>query len=284
MTDIQWFPGHMAKARREVSEKLSWVDIIVELVDARLPLSSQNPILQDLVHNKKWVRVLNKADLADPNLTQAWLQAFQAEGRPSLAIDAQHNQGIRRLQGVLLDQMADRRAQLEAKGVKPPAIRLMIIGIPNVGKSTLINRFVGKNMAQTGAKPGVTRAQRWLKIGRDFELLDTPGILWPKFEDAEVGKKLALTGAIKDQLLHMDDLALYLLEALRAFYPQVLTDKLKLQPDQVASLDTPDLLLALTRQWGYQEDYDRASQDLIHRFRQGRLGRISLDREPGHGS
>ena len=207
---IQWFPGHMAKAKREAKEKLNLVDIVIELVDARIPESSRNPLIDEIVGNKPRIMVLNKADLADPAKTQAWINYYQSQGIHALSIDAQHGKGLKQLEKQCQLLMSDYFAKQAAKGVKPRAIRLMILGIPNVGKSTLINRFVGKNQAITGNKPGVTKAQRWLKVGRNFELLDTPGILWPKFDDPLVGKKLALTGAIKDQLVHMDDLALYL--------------------------------------------------------------------------
>ena len=215
---IQWFPGHMAKAKREAKEKLNLVDIVIELVDARIPESSRNPLIDEIVGNKPRIMVLNKADLADPAKTQAWINYYQSQGIQALAIDAQHGKGLKQLEKQCQALMSDYFAKQAAKGVKPRAIRLMILGIPNVGKSTLINRFVGKNQAITGNKPGVTKAQRWLKVGRNFELLDTPGILWPKFDDPLVGKKLALTGAIKDQLVHMDDLARRLHISKRTLY------------------------------------------------------------------
>lgn len=286
MSTIQWFPGHMAKARREASEKLKLVDIVLELVDARIPESSRNPIIDDIVKDKPRIMVLNKADIADRKATQAWINHFEAEGFRAIAIDAQHSIGLKQLEKMCRDLMADYFEKQAAKGVKPRAIRLMILGIPNVGKSTLINRFVGKNQAITGNKPGVTKAQRWLKIGRDFELLDTPGILWPKFEDPKVGQKLALTGAIKDQLLHMDDLALALIGFLRHHNPEKLAQRTKLNLEEMLEKTNVDLLIQLTQVMGLKEDYETASTRLIQEFRQQKWGNLSLDipyQEARHG-
>lgn len=206
---IQWFPGHMAKARREVMEKLKYVDIVFELIDARLPLSSRNPMMDQIIQQKPRLVLLNKGDLADPEQTRLWQKYFQQKGYHTLVINAQANKGVNRILPEAKAALEEKLTRERAKGLKPRAIRAMCIGIPNVGKSTLMNRLVGKKIAQTGNKPGVTKGQQWLRHDKDLELLDTPGILWPKFEDPEIGKKLALTGAIKDQLLHMDDLAIY---------------------------------------------------------------------------
>lgn len=278
MNNIQWFPGHMAKARREATEKLNLVDVVIELVDARIPESSRNPMIKDIIGNKPSIMVLNKADIADPIITNQWLQHYNDNGQTALAIDAQHSKGLNALEKACKAVMQPYFDKQKAKGVKPRAIRLMILGIPNVGKSTLINRFVGKNQAQTGNKPGVTKAQRWLKVGLDFELLDTPGILWPKFEDKAVGTKLAVSGAIKDTLLHMDDLALYLLEQLVAFYPEALHKKYQITSDQQKSLSGVELLLTITKKMGLKDNYDEASIRLIYEFRQHKLGSITLDR------
>lgn len=277
MSTIQWFPGHMAKARREASEKLNLVDIVVELVDARIPESSRNPMIDEIIKQKPRIIVLNKVDLADNQMTNQWLKYYEEQGYKALAIDAQHNKGLNQLEKACKLLMEPYFEKQKAKGVKPRAIRLMILGIPNVGKSTLINRFVGKNQAITGNKPGVTKAQRWLKMGKDFELLDTPGILWPKFEDPAVGKKLALTGAIKDQLLHMDDLAMYFIDILRSNYPEMLTQKFKLSPEQIAESPTVDLLLMITKYMGLKDDFEQASQRLIYDYRQQRYGNLTLD-------
>ena len=206
---IQWFPGHMNKAKREVSEKLKYVDIVFELVDARLPLSSRNPLLDQILQQKPRLIILNKTDLADPQQTKLWQGWFQSRGFLTVAINAHNNSTSKQVVQAAKEVLKEKRAKDKARGLKPRSIRAMVVGIPNVGKSTLMNRLVGKKIAQTGNKPGVTKGQQWLKSGNELELLDTPGILWPRFEDPAVGKKLALTGAIKDQLLHLDDIAIY---------------------------------------------------------------------------
>ncbi|MDO4432362.1 MAG: ribosome biogenesis GTPase YlqF [Aerococcaceae bacterium] len=277
MTTIQWFPGHMAKARREASEKLNLVDIVLELVDARIPESSRNPMIQEIVGAKPRIIVLNKADLANPQATQQWLNYYHEQGLPAVALDAQHSKGLKGLEKECQRIMAPYFEKQRAKGVKPRAIRLMILGIPNVGKSTLINRFVGKNQAITGNKPGVTKAQRWLKMGNSFELLDTPGILWPKFDDPDVGKKLALTGAIKDQLLHMDELALYLIQYCRQFHAETFCKRYRLTKEELESQSNVDVLLQVTKHLGLKDDYDQASMRLINDYRQQNLGAMTLD-------
>lgn len=277
MNHIQWFPGHMAKARREATEKLNLVDVVIELVDARIPESSRNPMIQEIIGQKPSIIVLNKADIADNKVTNEWLEFYRSQGLPALAIDAQHQKGLKALEQECKKIMAPYFEKQKAKGVKPRSIRLMILGIPNVGKSTLINRFVGKNQAQTGNKPGVTKAQRWLKMGKEFELLDTPGILWPKFEDPKVGQNLAITGAIKDSLLHMDDLALALIEILLERHPEVLKKNFQLTADQLETLTKVEILLEITKKMGLKDDYGEASQRLIIQYRQNKLGNISLD-------
>lgn len=275
---IQWYPGHMAKAQREAKEKMQLVDIVLELVDARIPISSQNPVLEEIIGNKPSILVLNKADMAENQQTQAWIAEFEQQGRKAVAIDAQHQRGLKELQKMIKVVMEPFFEERRAKGIKDRPIRLMILGIPNVGKSTLINRFVGKNQAITGNKPGVTKQQRWLKFAREFELLDTPGILWPKFDDPEVGIKLAITGAIKDDLLYHDDLALYLLDQYKLFAPQILAETYRLDPSTIEAGPTVDLLMHLTQRLGFKDDYDQASLRLIQDYRQLKLGNLSLDR------
>lgn len=278
MYQVQWFPGHMAKTRREVNENLNKVDIVLEIVDARLPESSRNPIIEELTQNKKSLIVLNKADLADPRYNQAWVDYYKERCLLALTLDAQHNKGLQAVSQVCKDLMADYFAKQKARGVKPRPIRLMVLGIPNVGKSTIINRFVGKNQAETGNKPGVTKAQRWLKINKDFELLDTPGILWPKFDDPATGLRLAISGAIKDQLLEMQELAQAFIGLLRQAYPQLLKDIYSLELEENQS--DAEALMAFTRIIGMQDDYPAAGQRLIYDYRQGKLGRISLEFPP----
>ncbi|MGF3076323.1 ribosome biogenesis GTPase YlqF [Facklamia sp. P12955] len=277
MNQIQWFPGHMAKAKREAKEKLNLVDLVIELTDARIPESSRNPVITEIINQKPSILALNKADLADPNLTKHWIQHYQEQGQIALAIDAQHQLGLNELKKACKDLMVDFFAKQKAKGVKPRAIRLMILGIPNVGKSTLINRFVGKNQAQTGNKPGVTKAQRWLKIGKEFELLDTPGILWPKFEDPLTGYHLALTGAIKDQLVEMQELSLVLIGHLEQFYPGLLKEFYHLE-DYHQEMAAAEILTSLTQTLKLDQDYTQAAERLIFDFRQHKLGSITLDR------
>ncbi|OTO17520.1 ribosome biogenesis GTPase YlqF [Enterococcus sp. 3G6_DIV0642] len=274
---IQWFPGHMAKARREVSEKLKFVDIVFELVDARLPISSRNPMLDQLLQQKPRLILINKTDLADPVQTKKWEQYFQAQGYLALAINAQDNQGVKAIVPTAKQVLKEKIARDKARGLKPRAIRAMVIGIPNVGKSTLMNRLVGKKIAQTGNKPGLTKGQQWLRFGTDLELLDTPGILWPKFEDPEIGKKLALTGAIKDQLIHLDDIALYGLDFFARYYPERIANRYQLKAEEEALL-APDLLMKITEKRGYKDNYDRGSELVVFDIRQGKLGRYTLDR------
>ena len=251
---IQWFPGHMAKARREVSEKMKYVDIVFELVDARLPLSSRNPMLDQIIQQKPRLVLLNKADLADPQQTRLWQLIPAAK-----------------------EALKEKRERDAARGIKPRAIRAMVLGIPNVGKSTLMNRLVGKKIAQTGNKPGVTKGQQWLRLGSELELLDTPGILWPKFEDEEIGKKLALTGAIKDQLVHLDDLAIYGLDFFARYYPGRIAERYNISEDQEQKLGS-ELLMDITAKRGYKDDYERGSEVVVFDIRQGKLGRYTLDR------
>lgn len=274
---IQWFPGHMAKAKREVAEKIKYVDIVFELVDARLPFSSKNPMLDQSIQQKPRCILMNKADLADARQSVLWQRFFQEQGMHTLLIDAQHQQPKAKIIAEAKQILQEKRAREQAKGLKPRAIRAMCVGIPNVGKSTLMNKLIGKKIAQTGNKPGVTKGQQWIKVGSEFELLDTPGILWPKFEDKEIGKKLALTGAIKDQLLHMDDLALEGLRFFARFYPEQLRERYRLTIEETF-LAPVDLLLLISEKRGFKEDYARASEMIVHEIRNGKLGPFTLDR------
>lgn len=280
MSQIQWFPGHMAKAQRQVKEKLNLVDLVIELVDARIPESSRNPIIQEIIGNKPSVLVLNKSDLADSKATQAWISFYQEQGQVALAIDAQHQKGLNQLKKACQELMQPYFVRQKQKGVKPRAIRLMILGIPNVGKSTLINRFVGKNQAETGNKPGVTKALRWLKIGKEFELLDTPGILWPKFEDPQTGRHLAITGAIKDQLVEMQELSLYLIDFLQDSYPGLLARHYKVDEDQLSDMTAAQILPLLTERQGLGTDFVQMGQNLVLDLRNNKLGPITLDLPP----
>ncbi|MBC2001396.1 ribosome biogenesis GTPase YlqF [Listeria marthii] len=276
---IQWFPGHMAKARREVTEKLKLVDVIFELVDARIPLSSSNPMLEEIIHQKRRVIILNKADTADEKTTKEWIDYFAGKGLPAVAVNAQEGKGLFKIEQAAEKLMAEKFDRLRSKGMKPRAIRAMILGIPNVGKSTLINRLAKKNIARTGNKPGVTKAQQWIKVGKTLELLDTPGILWPKFEDQEIGYKLALTGAIKDDILQMEEIAGYGLRFLENHYPDRLQNWLKVE---TVSEDSIETLAFIAEKRGLLDryndpDYSRAAETVVREIRQQKLGRMSFD-------
>lgn len=206
---IQWFPGHMAKARREVTEQLKMVDVVFELVDARIPLSSRNPMIDDIVKQKPRVVILNKKDMSKQSETDKWTQYFKNQGFFPVQIDSKHGKHLGELMKAAQAATKEKFDREKRKGLRPRAIRAMIVGIPNVGKSTLINKLAKKSIAKTGNTPGVTKKQQWIKVGKELELLDTPGILWPKFEDQTIGKKLSLTGAIKDSIVHLDEVAIY---------------------------------------------------------------------------
>ncbi|WP_066068591.1 ribosome biogenesis GTPase YlqF [Neobacillus soli] len=278
---IQWFPGHMAKARREVTEKLKLVDIIFELVDARIPYSSRNPMIDEIIQHKPRLVLLNKADMADREATKEWIAFFAEKGIKALAINSQAGEGMRTIAQASQDIMKEKFDRLRAKGVKQPrAIRAMIVGIPNAGKSTLINRLAQKNIAKTGNTPGVTKSQQWIKVGKEMELLDTPGILWPKFEDQEVGKKLAITGAIKDTLLNLQDLTVYTLRFLEQVYPERLKERYNLEslPENTVEMFDHIGILRGCLMAGGLVDYDKVSELVIKEIRSEKFGRITFER------
>lgn len=277
MTLIQWYPGHMAKAKREFHEKLTLVDVVFELLDARIPRSSSNPALDDIIGQKPRIKLLMKTDLADPVVSKKWLDYFKSQGTPAVLFNAKRNPDMTELLSCTEDVLADFNQKRLDKGLTPRAIRAVSVGIPNVGKSTLINRFAGKNIAQTGNRPGITKKQQWIKYKDKIELLDTPGILWPKFEDQRVGKCLAVTGAIKDTLLHMDDIALFAMDYLTTHYPGCLAHRYKFDPALEKRLSLPDLLLLITEKRGFRDDYERAAEMMIYEIRKGILGTFSLE-------
>lgn len=269
----------MAKARREVTEKLKLVDIIFELVDARIPASSRNPMIDEIVSHKPRLILLNKADLADKEKTREWLQYFEAKGQHAIAINSQAGSGLNKILSASKEILKEKFDKMRSRGINPRAIRAMIIGIPNVGKSTLINRLAKKNIAKTGNMPGVTKAQQWIKVGKEMELLDTPGILWPKFEDQEVGLKLAVTGAIKDTLLNQHELAVYALRFLEAEYPNRLKERYNLEsiPEDVVELfDTIGIFRGVLAGKGLV-DYDKTAELIIRELRSDKMGPITLE-------
>ena len=275
MATIQWFPGHMSKARRQVQENLNFVDFVMVLVDARLPLSSQNPMLTKIVGDKPKLMILNKVDLADPVATKEWQDYFESQGIKTLAINSKEQSTVKKVTDAAKSLMADKIARQKERGIQIETLRTMIIGIPNAGKSTLMNRLAGKKIAVVGNKPGVTKGQQWLKTNKDLEILDTPGILWPKFEDEEVALKLALTGAIKDQLLPMDEVTIFGLNYFKEHYPAVLQERFK-QMD--LEQEAPEIIMEMTQKLGFREDYDRFYQLFVKDVRDGKLGRYTLDR------
>ena len=275
MATIQWFPGHMSKARRQVQENLKFVDFVTVLVDARLPLSSQNPMLTKIVGDKPKLMILNKVDLADPVATKEWQDYFESQGIKTLAINSKEQSTVKKVTDAAKSLMADKIARQKERGIQIETLRTMIIGIPNAGKSTLMNRLAGKKIAVVGNKPGVTKGQQWLKTNKDLEILDTPGILWPKFEDEEVALKLALTGAIKDQLLPMDEVTIFGLNYFKEHYPAVLQGRFK-QMD--LEQEAPEIIMEMTQKLGFREDYDRFYQLFVKDVRDGKLGRYTLDR------
>lgn len=274
MATIQWFPGHMSKARRQVQENIKHVDFVTVLVDARLPLSSQNPMLTKIVGDKPKLLILNKSDLADNNRTKEWRTYFEKQGIKTLAINSKEQSTVKLVTDAAKSLMSEKIQRLRERGIQKETLRTMIIGIPNAGKSTLMNRLAGKKIAVVGNKPGVTKGQQWLKSNKDLEILDTPGILWPKFEDEFVGLKLALTGAIKDQLLPMDEVTIFGLNYFKTYYPERLEERFKgIDLEEEA----PEIIMEMTQKLGFREDYDRFYSLFVKDVRDGKLGRYTLD-------
>lgn len=279
---IQWFPGHMAKARRQVTEKLKLVDIIFELVDARLPLSSRNPMIDEILNQKPRLVILNKEDMADPVMTKEWIKYFKEHGVEAVSVNSQAGNGLDKIVKAAENILKEKFDRMRARGIKPRAMRAMIVGIPNVGKSTLINRIAKKNIAKTGNMPGVTKAQQWIKTAKHLELLDTPGILWPKFEDPETGYKLALTGAIKDSILNLQDVAIWGLRFLEDRYPARLEERYGFRelPDDIAFVFTQIGERRGSLAAGGEVDYDKVTDVIIRDVRTTQFGRLTFDIPP----
>lgn len=275
---LQWYPGHMTKAKRQMQEDIKLIDLIIELVDARIPLSSRNPDIDELGKNKSRLILLNKSDLADERYNEKWTSYFQEKGFHVLKVNSRSGSGLKKIQGVIQEACREKIERDRRRGIKNRPIRAMVVGIPNVGKSTFINSYAGKACTKTGNKPGVTKGKQWIRLNKNLELLDTPGILWPKFEDQEVGKRLAFIGSIKDEILNLEELSLELLVFLRENYPGILKQRFGIEEE-----GTPLSLLegiaenrkCLLR--GQELDYAKAAGILMDEFRNGKLGRITLE-------
>lgn len=273
---IQWFPGHMAKAFRLMRENLKLVDVIFELVDARIPESSRNPEVDKLIGAKPRLLIMTKADLADPDQIRAWKQRFEAQGHTVLVLDTRDPRTPQLVTKAARRAVEAKKAAQLARGIQDQPIRAMITGIPNVGKSTLLNHLVMKNVAPTADRPGVTKKIAWLKTPTKLELLDSPGVLWPKFEDQVVGLKLALTGAVKDTIFAKDDAVLYLLDFFRDYRPEAIISRYHLA-DNVFDEESVQILLAITQKLGFKDDYEKASERVLNDLRKGKLGPFTLD-------
>ena len=280
--NVQWYPGHMTKAKRQMQEDIKLIDLIIELVDARVPLSSRNPDIDELGKNKARLILLNKADLADERQNEAWKAYFQSKGFFVVKIDSRKGSGMKAIQNVILEACKEKTERDRRRGIKNRPIRAMVVGIPNVGKSTFINTFAGKACAKTGNKPGVTKGKQWIRLNKGVELLDTPGILWPKFEDQAVGLRLAFIGSMKDEILNTEELAAELIKFLGTYYPDVLPEKYAVEPDE-----DPYVVLhqiAKNRNCvvkGNELNTEKAAMLLLDDFRNGRLGRLTLEYPEG---
>jgi len=279
---LQWFPGHMAKTRRMIKDNLKLVELVIELVDARLPLSSRNPDIDKIISGKPRIVVLNKADIADLDATQKWLNYFKSKGITAIPADSQSGKGLKNsLDKAINIVLADKFKRDELRGIQRHAVKMMVIGIPNVGKSSFINRLSGRSAAKTGDRPGITQTKQWIRIAGKYELLDTPGILWPKFESEDVGRKIAFTGGIKDEILDVEDLAYELLGFLKANYADNLISAYKLT-DNSSELSKYELLTEIGRKRGCvisggEIDTFRAANIVLNDFRSAALGRITLE-------
>lgn len=282
--NYQWYPGHMTKAKRMMQENIGLIDLVIELVDARIPLSSRNPDIDELGKNKARMILLNKSDLADPAGNKAWMEYFVECGFHVLEVNAKTGQGLKAIQGKVREACKEKLERDRRRGIKNRPVRAIVVGIPNVGKSTFINSFAGKACTKTGNKPGVTKGKQWIRLNKELELLDTPGILWPKFESEEVGKKLAFIGSMNDEILQMTELAMELADYLMKYYRSVMTERYQLE--QGREYEPVQLLehICETRKCykkGQEPDYEKAAPLLIEDFRSGRIGRITLELPDG---
>lgn len=282
MQNIQWFPGHMTKTKRQIQASLKLVDAVAEILDARIPLSSKNPDLQKLIQNKPKVVLLNKCDMANQTATSRWIDYYASQGITAIAVDCKSGKGLNKFAPAVNNVLSERRERLKAKGMVNPMLRIMIVGIPNVGKSSFINRVAKQNRAKVEDRPGVTRGNQWYSIAKNIEMLDTPGVLWPKFDDKIVGERLAFTGAVKDQILDTELLAVRLLDFLRSLKPADFTARFKLEDIDLDAIDSYELLNVIGKKRGMlisggEINTERAAIMLLDEFRSGKLGRITLE-------
>ena len=280
MQHIQWFPGHMTKTRRKIAEVLPIIDAVAEIVDARIPVSSRNPDLRDIIKDKPLMILLNKCDMADPKETAKWIEYYKKQGISAIPVDCKTGKGLANFKDIVKTTLADKLEQYREKGMAGKPLRVMVVGITNVGKSTFINRIAGNGRVKAENRPGVTRGNQWVTIDKQLELLDTPGVLWPKFEDQRVAERLAFTGAVKDGVLDIELLAVRLIENLTETYPELLTARYGITD---FDYDSYDLLCAIGRKRGMvirggETDTERASAMLLEEFRNCKIGRISLER------
>ena len=283
---IQWFPGHMTKTRRKIQASLKLVDAVAEIIDARIPVSSRNPELHKIIENKPRIILMNKCDMADPSQTARWVSCYQKEGVLAIPVDCKSGRGLNQFIPKVRELLKDRIIHWEQKGMVNRTIRVMIVGIPNVGKSSFINRMAKQNRAKVEDRPGVTRGNQWFTIGKAFDLLDTPGVLWPKFDDPNVGEKLAFTGAVKDQIVDTEQLASRLLAVLRDEYSAMLAARYKLEKYDLRPLQGYELLEIIGRKRGMlasggEIDTERASIMVLDEFRSAKLGKITLEQVNG---
>ena len=279
--NYQWYPGHMTKAKRMMQENIGLIDLVIELVDARIPFSSRNPDIDELGKNKARLILLNKSDLADPKANQIWMDYFKNKGFHVLEINAKTGQGLKAIQGMVNEACREKIERDRKRGIKNRPVRAIVVGIPNVGKSTFINSFAGKACTKTGNKPGVTKGKQWIRLDKELELLDTPGILWPKFESEEVGRNLAFIGSMNDEILQMTELAMDLTEYLLQHYQTQLFTRYQVEDEGQSR--TPALMLEhicenrKCYKKGQEPDYEKAASVLVDDFRSGRIGRITLE-------
>ena len=282
MQNIQWFPGHMTKTKRQIHASLKLVDAVAEIIDARIPESSRNPDLDSIIQNKPRVVLMNKCDMADPSSTQKWINYFKNNGIVAIPIDCKTGRGINKFVSSVNEVLKEKIEKQKAKGLLNPTVRVMIVGIPNVGKSTFINRISKNRKAKAEDKPGVTRGNQWFTINKGFEVLDTPGVLWPKFEDKIVGERLAFTGAVKDQIMDTELLAMRLLDFLKVEKNPIFVERFKLQNENIEEIESYELLELIGRKRGMlisggEIDTERAAIMLLDEYRSAKLGKYTFE-------